>query len=212
MRTHTGEKPYECTNCNKRFTTSGQLNQHMRTHTGEKPYTCDVCNKSCSSSNYLKKHKRCHCNALRETEKSKQVLDMQNVICITEIEDDVTKTQYNNDKDTMSFQMARQTLNGQKRSHGISASGQQPTKRDTLPTVNTNESIRVMNVQLEEENSIWSLPSNSNNMDGINNTLDGKHIYQTVDPNFLKIQQVHSAGHITDSSKTLDKTPLISGS
>lgn len=57
-RTHTGEKPYACTikTCTKRFTTSGQLTQHLRAHDGLKPYVCDICNQACSSLSYLKKH------------------------------------------------------------------------------------------------------------------------------------------------------------
>ncbi|XP_064090848.1 zinc finger protein 271-like [Macrobrachium nipponense] len=40
MRTHTEEKPYTCSVCQKSYSDSSTLKKHMRTHTGEKPYTC----------------------------------------------------------------------------------------------------------------------------------------------------------------------------
>lgn len=40
MRTHTKEKPYQCTICGKTMTMQSHLVQHMRIHTGERPFKC----------------------------------------------------------------------------------------------------------------------------------------------------------------------------
>lgn len=42
MAIHTGEKRYNCSFCNKKFTQSHHLQNHMITHTGDRPYTCEV--------------------------------------------------------------------------------------------------------------------------------------------------------------------------
>ena len=61
-RKHTGEKPFQCTVCQRYFSRSDHRNTHSRTHTGEKPYACTVvhCQRRFARSDQMRKHmKKC---------------------------------------------------------------------------------------------------------------------------------------------------------
>ena len=58
----TGEKPYYCPidGCVRRFSRSDELPRHMRTHTGQKPFQCRICMRFFSRSDHLTTHIRTH--------------------------------------------------------------------------------------------------------------------------------------------------------
>ena len=58
-REHTGERPFECDVCKRKFVTLQNKTSHMRIHTGERPYACTICQRRFAHSGSLKNHIRC---------------------------------------------------------------------------------------------------------------------------------------------------------
>lgn len=62
--THVSEKPFQCSDCDKRFWYKQSLIAHIKqTHTGDVNYTCELCGKGFFKKTELTRHKPTHSNA-----------------------------------------------------------------------------------------------------------------------------------------------------
>ncbi|KAK4305272.1 hypothetical protein Pmani_022831 [Petrolisthes manimaculis] len=64
-KTHSGEKPHTCSECDARFTRKGDVERHKRlVHKNQKPYKCQKCNREYSDRKNLKAHLQNHDKAI----------------------------------------------------------------------------------------------------------------------------------------------------
>lgn len=81
MRTHTGQKPFQCKICMRNFSRSDHLTTHIRTHTGEKPFACETCGRRFARSDERRRHMKIHLReqAKKEDEAKKAIAASQSV-------------------------------------------------------------------------------------------------------------------------------------
>lgn len=228
MRTHTGEKPYACSYCSKKFTTGGQLNQHLRTHTGLKPFECEICQKRCSSSSYLKKHIRSHFSStdqplvetyiithaeneeiIDESDKSKNLNQTHIVLQTNQDQIIMEQDEQNISMENSNIRLLNSNLSNLEvhhlpidEIHHIDIRKQHDGNIPML-AVNANDLITVVNNQMQ----VPVLASNDSiGQTTLISSLDGKYIYQAIDPRILRIQQVHSGCTVTTSNLGEDQS------
>ncbi|KFB35213.1 AGAP002702-PA-like protein [Anopheles sinensis] len=57
---HSGDKPYKCHRCGKRFACSQSYEEHLAKHGGEKPFKCEQCPKQFNHKTDLRRHMCLH--------------------------------------------------------------------------------------------------------------------------------------------------------
>ena len=60
MKTHSGEKPNKCNQCDYASSDASNLRTHLKTHSGERSNKCNQCNYASSQAGHLRTHLKVH--------------------------------------------------------------------------------------------------------------------------------------------------------
>ncbi|ODQ80077.1 hypothetical protein BABINDRAFT_161712 [Babjeviella inositovora NRRL Y-12698] len=60
QRSHSGDRPFQCTHCDKSFLRNSHLQAHLVSHSQDKPFHCSLCGKGVNSRQHLKRHEITH--------------------------------------------------------------------------------------------------------------------------------------------------------
>jgi len=77
---HTEVSRFICQICEKRLTRASYLRTHILIHTGERSFECQLCDKSFTQASNLHRHKRHHCTQRCEQTEMKHVRQIK--ICL----------------------------------------------------------------------------------------------------------------------------------
>ncbi|XP_044728865.1 uncharacterized protein LOC123292319 [Chrysoperla carnea] len=97
LKKHAGDKPHKCEQCPKQFNHKTDLRRHMCLHSGYKPYACDTCGKGFIRKDHMVKHCDTH---TRKTSKLQQQQQLQTQQQQSQIQSQSQQTQDDRKFDT----------------------------------------------------------------------------------------------------------------
>lgn len=72
-----GEKPYQCSDCEKRYSHFTDLKRHRYTHTGEYPFICSHCDKGFAKKSAYESHIKNHAKKIPVTMSTSKIVELE---------------------------------------------------------------------------------------------------------------------------------------